>query len=140
MRHIFVLFVAACGLDTSVEDGTYIGTISSGGCMNGSQLTIEVLDGKASFPDKAGGVFCSANESTGGGLHYECSFGGGETHYVCIMQGSVRDVHDVVDATVPGAGKLGGTIDRSSRTYSPPNCVVTDDCADTGSFELLLQH
>jgi len=141
-RYAFVMIaitLAACGdLDGPVEDGTYIGQISSNGCISGSLLTIEVLNGKASFPSAS--VFCSANESTGGGLHYDCTRGGGESHYVCIMQSSINDVHDIVDATLSGPGKLEGTIEHSSTTYSPPNCMAASHCADSGSFELLLQR
>jgi len=83
---------------------------------------------------------CLTNESTSGELHYDCTQGGGESHYVCVMQGSVHEIHDRVDAMATSTGMLEGTIERVSTTYSPPNCTVTARCSDSGSFELLLQR
>jgi len=106
-----------------IEDGLYMGSISSGGCMSGSLMKIEVVAGKASFPSSS---MCLTNESTSGELHYDCTQGGGESHYVCVMQGSVHEIHDRVDAMATSTGMLEGTIERVSTTYSPPNCLYGD--------------
>src|SRR5690348_15433803 len=87
MRYAFLVVavaLVACaehgGTEAVIEDGTYSGRIRASGCMTNTPLTIEVLDGKASFP---AGDHCQVNESTAAELHYDCTSGGRESLNLC---------------------------------------------------------
>jgi len=130
---LWIPLLGACGVNASIEDGRYTGAITASGCMQGQQFSIDVVAGKASIPTSP---LCSTNYATNTELDYNCTVGGGETHYVCIQQGTVRDSTDVVHATLTGTNTLSGTISRTQTNYAPPNCMVTSQCADSGTFEL----
>jgi len=106
--------------------------------MSGATLSINVMGGKASFASAT--TMCRTNEATSDGFSYDCTIGGGESHYLCISQGIVHETTDMVQATAVGTDRLSGTITRSSTDYSPPNCVVTSQCSDSGTFEMTLQR
>jgi hypothetical protein len=104
--------------------------------MNGTQLEITVQNGQAVFAEYA---WCYVNESTGGGLHYDCTNDSPDWRYVCPRNNNIISIwHDVVDATRSG-NQLEGTIDRSVTDYGPLQCPVMSSCTDSGSFVLSLE-
>lgn len=130
---MMILALGAC--DGQPADGRYTGTITAEGCMSGQILSIDVVEGKAAF---AAGSICRVNAATSDGFDYDCTIGGGESHYLCVSQGMVHESTDMVHATSDG-DSLTGTIKHAATNYSPPDCVITSQCIDTGTFKLALQ-